>query len=160
MSPLNRPAFYQALKFLTSTSTPGRRKTSLMRMGLSQMFQALTLSMQLRPHSALGGMRFTGYSIWELKEFLSNFDSTNLRVWIAEVFDCDDFAQVLQGAVNGFFPGIAFGTIWYGPKDGSWGHAVNIFYSYTDNQIYLVEPQNDAFYLFDKNKWNAWVVML
>lgn len=103
---------------------------------------------------------YTGYSIWEVNEFLKNFDNTNLRVWIAEVFDCDDFAQVLQGAVNSFFPGIAFGTIWYGPKDNSWGHAVNIFYSYTNNQIYLVEPQNDSFYLFDKNLWNAWVVML
>lgn len=103
---------------------------------------------------------YTGYSIWELNEFLKNFDDTNLRVWIAETFDCDDFAQVVQGAVNSFFPGIAFGTIWYGPKDNSWGHAVNIFYSYSDNQIYLVEPQADAFYKFDKSQWNAWVVML
>ncbi len=103
---------------------------------------------------------YTGYSIWELNEFMKNFDSTNLRVWVAETFDCDDFAQVLQGAVNSFFPGIAFGTIWYGPKDNSWGHAVNIFYSYTDNKVYLIEPQNDNFYLFDKTQWNAWVAML
>lgn len=105
---------------------------------------------------------YTGYSIWELQEFMKNFDNTNLRVWIAETFDCDDFSQVLQGDVNGFFPGIAFGTIWYGPKNPqeSWGHSVNIFYSYTDNKIYLVEPQNDAFYLFDRSKWAAWMVIL
>jgi len=103
---------------------------------------------------------YTGYSVWELQEFMKNFDSTNLKVWVAETFDCDDFAQVLQGSVNGFFPGIAFGTIWYGPKDNSWGHAVNIFYSYTDNKVYLVEPQSDAFYEFNKASWNAWVVML
>jgi hypothetical protein len=103
---------------------------------------------------------YTGYSIWELQEFMKNFDSTNLRVWIAEVFDCDDFAQVLQGHVNGFFPGIAFGTIWYGDKAGTFGHAVNIFYDYVGNKAWLVEPQNDAFYAFDKTKWNAWVVML
>jgi hypothetical protein len=103
---------------------------------------------------------YTGYSIWELNEYLRNFDSTNLRVWIAETFDCDDFAQVLAGAVNAFFPGIAFGTIWYGPKNNAWGHAVNIFYSYSDNKVYLVEPQNDSLYLFDKAQWNAWVVML
>lgn len=103
---------------------------------------------------------YTGYSIWELQEYMKNFDSTNLRVWVAETFDCDDFAQVLQGNVNGFFPGIAFGTIWYGPKDNSWGHAVNIYYSYSDNKVYLVEPQNDTFYEFDATKWNAWVVML
>lgn len=103
---------------------------------------------------------YTGYSIWELNEFIKNFDNTNLRVWIEETFDCDDFAQVLQGAVNGFFPGIAFGTIWYGPKDNSWGHAVNIFYSYSDNKVYLIEPQSDAFYSFDTKIWNPWVVMI
>ena len=103
---------------------------------------------------------YTAYSIWELQEFLRNFDSTNLRVWISETFDCDDFAQVLQGAVNGFFPGIAFGTIWYGAKNGAWGHAVNIFYDSAGNKAWLVEPQNDAFYEFDKANWNPWVVML
>jgi hypothetical protein len=103
---------------------------------------------------------YTGYSIWELQEFMKNFDNTNLRVWIAEVFDCDDFAQVLQGHVNSFFPGIALGTLWYGDKAGTWGHAVNIFYDYVGNKVWLVEPQNDSFYEFDKNKWVAWVVMM
>jgi len=103
---------------------------------------------------------YTGYSMWELQEFMKNFDYTNLRVWIAETFDCDDFAQVLQGYVNGFFHGIAFGTIWYGDKAGKWGHAVNIFYDYQGNKAWLVEPQSDVFYEFDKTKWNAWVVML
>ncbi len=105
---------------------------------------------------------YTGYSIWELQEYMKNFDSTNLRVWIEEVFDCDDFSEVLAGNVNGFFPGIAFGTIWYGPKNPpyNWGHSVNIYYSYTDHKIYLVEPQNDTFYLFDTSKWMAWMVVL
>ncbi len=103
---------------------------------------------------------YTGYTIAELQEFIRNFDSTNLRVWVAETFDCDDFAQVLEGNVNGFFPGIAFGTIWYGDKKGTWGHAVNLFYDYVANKVYLVEPQNDVFYEFNKTLWNPWVVML
>jgi hypothetical protein len=103
---------------------------------------------------------YTGYTIWELNEFMKNFDNTDLRVWIAQVFDCDDFAQVLQGTVNSFFPGIAFGTIWYGPKDYSWGHAVNIFYSYTHNKVFLVEPQNDTFYEFNKTLWIPWMVIV
>lgn len=105
---------------------------------------------------------YTGYSIWELQEFLKNFDNTNLRVWVAETFDCDDFAQFLQGKVNEFFPGIAFGTIWYGPKNPpyNWGHSVNIFYCYHQNKVYLVEPQNNIFYEFDKNKWAAWMAIL
>jgi hypothetical protein len=104
---------------------------------------------------------YTGYSIWELKEYMSNFDGTNLKVWIEETFDCDDFSAVLQGNVNNFFPGIAFGTIWYGPKKPPiWGHSVNIFYSYTDKKVYLVEPQADTFYFFNKDKWKAWMVMM
>lgn len=105
---------------------------------------------------------YTGYSIWELQEFMKNFDNTDLRVWIPEVFDCDDFSEVLQGSVSAFFPGIAFGTIWYGPKNPpyNWGHSVNIFYSYTDNKVYLVEPQSDVFYSFDTNKWAAWMVVI
>ena len=104
---------------------------------------------------------YTYYSIWELKEFMQNFDNTNLRVWIAETFDCDDFSQVLQGHVNCFFPGIAFGTIWYGPiKPEGWGHSVNIYYCDTQKKVYLVEPQNDTFYEFNKKKWKAWMVVM
>jgi hypothetical protein len=104
---------------------------------------------------------YTGYTIQELKEYMNKFNSTDLKVWIEEVFDCDDFAQVLQGNVNYFFPGIAFGTIWYGPqKPPWWGHAVNLFYSYTNNKVYLVEPQNDIFYEFNKKAWRAWMVII
>ncbi|BAZ06653.1 hypothetical protein NIES3974_33150 [Calothrix sp. NIES-3974] len=104
---------------------------------------------------------YTGYTIWELYEFMRNFDNTNLRVWIPEVFDCDDFSEVLQGNVSGFFPGIAFGTIWYGSKEPPyWGHSVNIFYSYTDNKVYLVEPQSDVFYSFNQKEWEAWMVVI
>ena len=103
---------------------------------------------------------YAEYSKWDVQEYIQKFYSTDLRVWIAETFDCDDFAQVLQGNVNQFFPGIAFGTIWYGDKIGTFGHAVNIFYDYQDDQTWLVEPQDDSFYLFDKELWDAWVVIL
>lgn len=105
---------------------------------------------------------YSGYSLWQVQEFLQNFDNTNLRVWIEEVFDCDDFSQVLQGNINSFFPGIPFGTIWYGPKKGPpwWGHSVNIFYSYTNKKVYLVEPQSNTFYTFNKIKWAPWMVIL
>lgn len=112
------------------------------------------------------GMDQSGYSVVPRKcgiqqEFIKNFDRTNLRVWIAGTFDCDDFSQVLQGNVNGFFPGIAFGTIWYGRKKPPWwGHSVNIFYSYTNNRVDLVEPQSDTFYLFNKGRWRAWMVII
>ncbi len=103
---------------------------------------------------------YTGYTIWELREYLLNFDSTNLQVWISEIFDCDDFSQVVEGNTNMFFKGIPLGTLWYGAKDGSWGHSVNIFYSYEQDKVYLIEPQNDVFYEFNQNSWVPWVVML
>lgn len=105
---------------------------------------------------------YTAYSLWELKEFLRNFEHTDLKVWIRETFDCDDFSQVLQGNVNGFFPGIPFGTIWYGPRNPleKWGHSVNIFYCDHQDKIYLVEPQNDMFYKFNKKLWKPWMVIL
>jgi hypothetical protein len=104
---------------------------------------------------------YSGYTLWELHEFITKFDSTDLRVYISETFDCDDFSQVLQGNVNSFFPGIAFGTLWYGPNEPPWwGHSVNIFYSYTDDSVYLIEPQNDAIYSFNQKLWNPWMVIL
>lgn len=103
---------------------------------------------------------YTGYTITELYEWLQNFDDTNLHVYIAEVFDCDDFAQAVQGAANKFFKGIPLGTLWYGDKAGTWGHAVNIFYSYTHNRAFLLEPQNDTFYEFNQKAWEPWLVVL
>lgn len=105
---------------------------------------------------------YTGYTILELDKFIKNFDSTNLNVWIKETFDCDDFSQVVQGNVNEFFKGICFGTIWYGPRDEkqSWGHSVNIFYDYSTGKVYLLEPQSDEFYEFDKTKWKARMVII
>lgn len=105
---------------------------------------------------------YTGYSIWEVNEYIRNFESSNLIPYVPEAFDCDDFSQCLQGTLNRAFPGIALGTIWYGPKNPpyNWGHSVNIFYSYSNNRIYLIEPQNDAFFAFDKNKWRAWMIIM
>ncbi|UCH88723.1 MAG: hypothetical protein JSV49_10805 [Thermoplasmata archaeon] len=105
---------------------------------------------------------YTDYSIWEVREFIKNFDNTNLRVWMPETFDCDDFSQVLQGNINGFFPGIAFGTIWYGPRNPPpyWGHSVNLFYHHKEKAVYLVEPQSNTFYKFNKDIWKPWMIIL
>lgn len=103
---------------------------------------------------------YTGYDIWELYEYLKNFDSTNMEVWCEETFDCDDFAQAVQGSANRFFKGIPLGTLWYGDKAGTWGHAVNIYYSYTHRKAFLIEPQNDTFYEFNQDEWVPWVVMI
>lgn len=101
---------------------------------------------------------YTGYSIWEVHRYVTRHDSTNHMRYISEVFDCDDFAQVLQGNVNRVLKGIPFGTIWYYGKN--WGHAVNIGYCHRQDKIYLVEPQNDKFYRFNKSAWRAGMIII
>jgi hypothetical protein len=101
---------------------------------------------------------YTGYSIWEVYRFVRYHDNTNHMRYISEVFDCDDFAQVLQGSVNRILRGIPFGTIWYYGKN--WGHAVNIGYCHRQDKIYLVEPQNDKFYRFNKRAWRAGMIIV
>ena len=101
---------------------------------------------------------YTGYSIWEVYNFVRYYDNTNHMRYIPEVFDCDDFAQVLQGNVNRVLRGIPLGTIWYYGKN--WGHAVNIGYCHRQDKIYLVEPQNDRFYRFNKVAWRAGMIII
>ena len=62
---------------------------------------------------------YTGYSIWEVYRFIKYHDNTDHMSYIPEVFDCDDFAQVLQGNVNRVLKGIPLGTIWY--YGSNWG---------------------------------------
>jgi len=92
---------------------------------------------------------YTGYSIWEVN--------------LSEVFDCDDFAEVLCGSVNRVLRGIPFGIIWYYGRnqDGSWwGHATNIGYCHRQDRIYMVEPQNDRFYRFNKRAWRPGMIII
>ena len=100
---------------------------------------------------------YTAYNIFDVLIYLKR-DLTNFKPYISEVFDCDDFAQVLQGNINAALPGIAFGTIWYG--GAGWGHAVNIFYCHIFKRIFLIEPQNDKIYYFNKSSWNPWMVII
>lgn len=101
---------------------------------------------------------YTGYTIWEVARFVRSADNTDHMRYISEVFDCDDFAQVLQGNVNRVLRGIPFGTIWYYGR--GWGHAVNIGYCHRQNRIYLVEPQNDVFYRFNKRAWRPGMIII
>jgi len=105
---------------------------------------------------------FSGYSAYEVQQFITKFESTDLLPWIKETFDCDNFASVLNGAVQGFYKGIPFGILWYGPRNPpyNWGHAVNIFYDYLSKKVYCIEPQNDGFFNFNKTAWVPWMVLM
>ena len=101
---------------------------------------------------------YTGYTIWEVARFIRFHDPTDHMRYITEVFDCDDFAEVLCGGVNRVLRGIPFGIIWY--YGSGWGHAVNIFYCYRTDRIYLIEPQNDRIYYFNKRAWRAGMIII
>lgn len=76
-----------------------------------------------------------------LKDFLT-FNSTDLRAYVSEEHDCDDFAYILMGAVTRWDSDLAFGICMAITPDGT-NHALNCFVG-TDKLLYLVEPQTDA----------------
>lgn len=93
----------------------------------------------------------------QIQKVLSE-DLTDLQLWIATYFDCDDFAQVVAGLVNKQLMGIPFGTLWFiGP--GIY-HAVNCFYSREQRKMKIVEPQTDAIYDFNKARYDPVLVVL
>jgi len=87
----------------------------------------------------------------EVRQLLAESNGDR-RQWLAERFDCDDFAYVLKGeaSVHAYDAGdlrygLALGMVW-GNFDWVNGyHAINWF---VDNvgTLYLIEPQSDAVY--------------
>lgn len=85
-------------------------------------------------------------------------DLTDLQLWIAQYFDCDDFAQVVAGVVNQQLKGIPFGTLWF--KGSGIYHAVNCFYSNDQKKMKVVEPQTDGIYDFNKKKYCPMLIVI
>jgi len=97
------------------------------------------------------------YPTREIAKVLSE-DLTDVQMWINTYFDCDDFAQVVAGAINNQLKGIPFGTLWYrGP--GVY-HAVNCFYSKEERKMKVVEPQTDRIYDFNRVKYCPMLVVI
>jgi len=72
-------------------------------------------------------------------------DKTDLEKYVAEFFDCDDFAFRLMGVFHQDLRTAAMPIFitWIGLPDG-FGHAV---LSYPHNGfVYIIEPQNDEIY--------------
>ena len=73
----------------------------------------------------------------DIERFLDS-DETNHRNYVAEEYDCDDFAKRLWGqfAIPGWSH-FAFGLIWTDV------HAMNILVD-TNRDVWFIEPQTDA----------------
>jgi hypothetical protein len=108
---------------------------------------------------------FRSYDISNVKYFLdSKLDDLNSAMYIDEFFDCDDFVQVLEGRINFYYKGIAFGTFFYKSADSSeeWVHAVNIFCQKERGKIefYLIDPITKQIFKYDGSKINPVYVMI
>ncbi len=97
------------------------------------------------------------YPTREIEKVLSE-DLTDVQMWINTYFDCDDFAQVVAGAINQQLKGIPFGILWY--KGPGVYHAVNCFYSKEEKKMKVVEPQTDRIYDFNKSKYCPMLVVI
>ena len=87
----------------------------------------------------------------EVKQIL-NSTSRERRSWIAERYDCDDFAYVLKAYSSSIAYindelklGLCCGIIWGKFAWISEFHACNWFIT-SDNGLILIEPQNDQIY--------------
>lgn len=90
-------------------------------------------------------------TLQEVQEILQQSQSDR-RTWLAERFDCDDFAYVLKGemSIHSYDTGdlrfgLCVGMVWGNFDWVSGYHAVNWFIS-NDGVLRFIEPQSDAMY--------------
>ncbi|MFQ6084024.1 MAG: lectin MOA-related protein [Candidatus Aminicenantia bacterium] len=113
----------------------------------------------------LSDIKFLKYSINELKpELLSLNDYPEYE---KHYFDCDDFTQVLLGAIKSKkksgtdnqakFRGIPLGIIWVYHRKKHLTHSVNIFYDGKTKQVWLIDPlkEKNPIFKFNKALWRG-----
>ena len=82
-------------------------------------------------------------------------DKTDLEKYIAEDFDCDDFAFRLMGVLhqNRDTAAMPIFITWIKFADGM-GHALLSYYK--DGEVKMIEPQNDTIHIV--RKWELWLL--
>lgn len=85
----------------------------------------------------------------ELIDQILEEDETDLMQYIAEDFDCDDFAFRLMGVFHQTVKTAAMPIFitWVGTPQG--GHAVLSYYC--NGEVWIIEPQNDAIFSVPKS---------
>ena len=94
--------------------------------------------------------------IEHLKRYLAA-NPVSSRKYVREIFDCDDFAYVLQGGVTRWDSDLAFGIV-HGRTPSGGGHAWNVCIG-TDSKIWFIEPQTDIVWKPVKF-WDIWLVVI
>ena len=129
--------------------------------GLNELFEPSNLEWY---YSITDG-KFRNYDIGNVRYFLNTqVHDLNSTLYIDEYFDCDDFTQGLEGRINFYYKGIAFGTFYYKSADPEqkWTHAVNIFCQKKGKKIefYLIDPITKEIFKYDRKKIAPLVVII
>ena len=100
----------------------------------------------------------------EMMRFLSK-DLTDVREYVTEYYDCDDFSYALMGAIsNPEWGALPFAIVWTdiyktdAKKELIGRHAVNCFID-KKRQVWIIEPQNDTIMECPKN-WTPYFVVM
>lgn len=104
-------------------------------------------------------------TLTEVQQIL-NASQLDRRTWLAERFDCDDFAYVLKGEMSlhaydtGELQfGLSVGIVWGNFDWVSGYHAINWFVA-SDMRLHLIEPQTDSIYEADRCQGNISLLLL
>jgi len=112
-----------------------------------------TFGSEYQYHVLISDERFRAITKQQMEQLLKEDDTDTLPYISPEVFDCDDFGDVLLGSLTRktLPQGFCIGQIWwYCPE---FGHAQNLFCD--GETIFVVEPQNDEITTWReiKGKW-------
>ena len=91
-------------------------------------------------------------SVSEMKRFLE-YNKTDLRTYVPERWDCDEFSFSLMGYENYWAGDLAFGIAW------SLTHAFNIFID-DQKKLWVIEPQTDQMWEYGTKKDMAYEIRM
>jgi len=105
--------------------------------------------------------KYVSYSLKRIKWLLS-LDKTDQRIYVPELYDCDDYAATLYGRMKERHGNATFGMAWvfWKKENGKHaGHAVNVYYCHEYDITYIIEPQNDNIFMKPEN-WKVLFVIM
>jgi hypothetical protein len=99
-------------------------------------------------------------SLDQVKKLLKK-DKTDRLPYIPVIADCDDYSDVLLGALTKmtWTKGYAFGQLWFINEKMGFGHACNLVVDDTKT-LYIIEPQNDGIYTWGQGIYSGKAYMV
>lgn len=82
----------------------------------------------------------------ELKTLLE-YNFFKQQKYIADKYDCDNYAFSLKGLFSNIARQVPFGIVHVKIKNSTGKHSLNIFYDHSKRKFYYVEPQTNKIFL-------------